>query len=70
MKKEEIEVLEKNGIDNKRIEALSKSLEGYKELKKELKKMQKLVISKDEEIEDLKKKVKKYDRKKLLDGLK
>lgn len=57
MKEEEILVLKNNGIDHKRIEKLQKSLTGYEELKKELKNMEELVISKDKEIELLKKKI-------------
>ncbi len=69
MKKEEQEALEKNGIDHKRIQSLKKALKGYNELKKELTKMERLVLKKDKEIEDLMELVSKSNRKKLLDGL-
>lgn len=70
MKEEEVKALEKNGIDHKRIQSLKRSLKGYGELKKELTKMERLVLNKDKEIEGLQKKVEKSNRKKLLDGLK
>jgi len=69
MKKEEVKALEKNGIDHKRIESLKRSLKGYKELKKELTMMEKLVLNKDEEIEKLEKKLKRSNRKNMLAGI-
>ena len=69
MKKEEIIALEKNGIDHERLQKLKKALKGYRELKKEVTKMERLVLQKDKEIEEFKKEIKKVDRKKLLDGL-
>ncbi len=70
LKEEEILSLNKNGVDYKRIESLKKSLKGYSALKKEVTKMEKLVLSKDKEIEEYKKRGKKYKKLEMLSGLK
>ena len=69
MKKEEVIILEKNGVNRERIVSLSKSLKGYYELKKELKNMQDIIKKEENEIK-IRKKINKLERSRLLKKLK
>jgi arsenate reductase-like glutaredoxin family protein len=70
MKKEEIEVLRRNGVDHSRINYLKKELEGYKELKKEVNKIEKLLVKKEKEVAALQSQILKSKKRDLIEGLK